>query len=196
MKKAAKSDKAKVVELLLQSFQNNARINYLTRNTGNKSKYLKRVFEYSFDYAFEREGVFLSDSEQGVALCYSSKKKGKTWHDVFLKLKLVLGALALNKLVEILVHMKKVEKMKPKDREYLHFWYFGVNPKEEPRISAWEMTKEILDYSDQNGLDIFVETTADKNRNVYERFGFQVYQQWKERSGDFSIWLMHRRAVV
>lgn len=195
MKKAKKTDKNRVVDILMKSFKDNSRLRYLTRNSSRKEKYMRRVFEYSFNFALKRNGVYLSDSGKGVAICYNSRYKRKRFSDILGQLKLVSCALALNKIFEIFTHMKKVESLKPKYRDYLHLWYFGVDPEESPRTSAWEISKEIINLADEKGLDIFIETTAIQNKKVYERFGFTVYKKWHESKGDFDIWLMKREAA-
>ncbi len=191
MKLAKKTDRAKVIAILEKSFAENNTLLFLTR----KRSQIRKVAAYAFDYAFRRKGVFLSDSENGVAICYEYHKKKKDLVDYFFEVKLFFNALSLKRLHKILAHTKKIENSRPKDDNFLYFWFFGSKPESLQQNSAKELYLNILKLAQQKQLNIYAETTILKNKNVYERFGFEVYKQWFNPDSGFNVWFMRRMVV-
>jgi len=191
MKQAKKTDKAKVVAILEKSFAENNTLLFLTREKNR----IRKIAEYAFDYAIRRKGVFLSDSENGVAICYEYNRKKKDLIDYFYELKLFFSALSLKRVHKILAHTKKIENSRPKDGNFLYFWFFGAKPESLKHNSAKELYLNILKLAKKKQLNIYAETTILKNKNVYERFGFEVYKQWFNPDTGFNVWFM-RKIIV
>ena len=188
MKLAKKKDKAKVVAILEKSFAENNTLLFLTR----KKNRIRKVAEYAFEYAFRRKGVFLSDSENGVAICYEYNKKKKDIIDYFNEFKLFISALSMKRIHRILSHTKRIENTRPKDGQFMYFWFFGAKPEKLKHNSAKELYLNILKLAKKKHLNIYAETTILKNKNVYERFGFEVYKQWFNPHSGINVWFMRK----
>ncbi len=191
MKLAKKKDKAKVVAILEKSFAENKTLLFLTR----RRRHIHKIAEYAFDYALRRKGVFLSDSGNGVAICYQYNRKNKDWLDYFYEIKLFFRALSLKRVHKIIAHTKKIENTRPKDGNFLYFWFFGARPESLKQNSAKELYLSILKLAKKKQLNIYAETTILKNKNVYERFGFEVYKQWFNPDSGFNVWFMRKLVV-
>jgi hypothetical protein len=188
---ATPSTRAHVIAILEKAFRENKGLNTITRQDHNK-KSIKKVIEYSVDYALRRDGVFLSDNFNSVALCYKNNLKKEDWLDYCRRIKLVFTTLSIPKLLSISSHFKFIKEARPKDKNYLYLWYLGANPDEIDRHSTKALVSEIMKKAKEERLDIYVETTMEKNKCVYKRFGFEVYKIWHNKVLNINIWFMKR----
>lgn len=86
----------------------------------------------------------------------------------------------------------RIKKSRPKDNDYLYYWFFGVKNKGRGQGGAQELKAAIFEESAQKKLSILVETSVNKNKRVYERFGFQVYHFWQNKAENLTLWFMKR----
>jgi|GEM_PF-301325 len=192
MKAAQKSDKSKVIDILAQSFEENPTLNFMVGDTKNKKNRIRAIAEYAFDYAIKRDGVFLSDNENGAAICYKFNRRKNDLHDLVLLCKMIWSGLDFHKFFDINNHVNQIKKERPVHGDYLYFWFFGVDPHEYPRTSAHELYKELFLQSRKKQLDIYAETTIERNKNIYVRFGFEVYKTWYNPINGITVWFMKR----
>ena len=85
--------------------------------------------------------------------------------------------------------------MHPVDCDYLYFWLFVVLPSARGSQAALELKNVIFKESDRLKLPIYLETTLQKNKRVYERFGFKVYHIWEIEKRDVTMYFMKREVV-
>lgn len=192
MKIALKKDKEKVIEILKHSFIDNPTLTFMVGESKYKENRIASIAEYAFDYAFRRRGVFLSDNENGAAICYKFNSKRNDLADVFLLCKMIWSGLDFHRFFDINNHIKEIKAARPKSGDYLYFWFFGVDPHEYPRVSAREMCESLFLSSRKRQLDIYAETTIKKNMAVYLRFGFEVYRTWYNPKNGITVWFMKR----
>jgi ribosomal protein S18 acetylase RimI-like enzyme len=192
MKNASISDKECVVSILTQSFLKNPTLLYLIRNKRNKERYIKRVVNYAFNFAIRREGVFLSENRKGVAICFQYNYMKQDYIDIIRLSKAIISAFSIRKLLVTAYHNYHIEKQRPSDGRYLYFWFFGVDPQEQPKQSAKDLATNIIKMSNYQELDIYAETTLEQNKRVYERYGFEVYKHWQNPINKINVWFMHK----
>lgn len=195
MKLARLSDKEKVVEILLESFATNPTFQFLIRNNKRKQHYVERIASYAFDFAIRRRGVVLSNNEKGVALCFKYDYMKKDMIDIIRMVTLVIRAFAVRKIFKILRHTNYVEKTRPQCGDYYYFWFFGVLSEEQPKTSGRELAIHVLKKAESESKDIYAETTLEKNKRVYERFGFEVYKEWYNPENELNVWFMRKLAA-
>jgi hypothetical protein len=189
---ATPAKRAHVIDILEKAFRENKGLNTITRQDNNK-KSIKKVIEYSVDYALRRDGIYMSDNCNSVALCYKNNLMKDDYLDFYRRLKLVFTTLSIPKLLSISTHFKFIKEARPKDKNYLYLWYLGANPDDIDRHSTKGLVLEIMQKADEEKLDIYVETTIEKNKCVYERFGFEVYKVWYNKVLNINIWFMKRK---
>jgi len=190
MRPAIKSDKQKLINIMVQSYYSNPTLLYLCRKLKNREKYIAHIASYMFDFAYRRNGVFLSSNEMGVTVCFQYNYRKPDLYDYYLKLKMAFSAFKWSKLSEINRHTSYVNSFRPKDGNYLYFWLYGVLPEEEPRVSAREMGFHILKLANEKGLSIYAETTIEQNKRVYERYGMEVYHFWYNPESKLPTWFL------
>lgn len=193
MKKAIKTDKALVIDILSQSFLENPTLNFMVGISKHRKKRIRAIAEYAFDYGLRREGVFLSDNNNGAAICYKFNSRKTDVSDLVLLCKMIWSGLDFHKFFDIQNHVKQIRDQRPPSGDYLYFWFFGVDPHEYPRVSARELYREIFMRSRKKQLDIFAETTIYRNKLIYERFGFETYHTWYNPKNGITVWFMKRK---
>lgn len=196
MRLAKKNDKQKVSDIIKHSFDTNPTLLYLIRSKRNKSEYIARIADYAFEFAQRRNGVFISENGKGAAICFRYNYMKNDVRDLLQLAIMLIKACALRRVLAIAYHNYMINKQRPRDGEYLYFWFFGVEPTEQPRISARELAKGVMQMADYQRLDIYAETTLVQNKRIYERFGFEVYHQWHNPLNQITVWFMRRRSTL
>ncbi|MEZ5000674.1 MAG: hypothetical protein R2727_08545 [Bacteroidales bacterium] len=65
----------KAVAILTETFENNPGSAWLLRNGTDRRKGIRRLCNYVFIHSKVRNGAFISDNGQGIALCYRFNKR-------------------------------------------------------------------------------------------------------------------------
>lgn len=192
MKTANIHDKSKVVGIIAKAFEDNPTLLFLIRNTKNKRYYLECIAGYAFEFAVRRHGVFLSDNDRGVAICFRYNYMKKDVRDLINLLKLILLAFSIRRILLIFYHNHYIEHIRPQDGNFLYFWFFGALPELQQGRSARDLSSEIFAMARKSGLDILAETTLKKNKTVYERYGFKTYLQWYNPYNKIHVYFMRK----
>lgn len=72
----------------------------------------------------------------------------------------------------------QIQKIQPKEK-MAYLWFIGVHPKYQHIGIGSILLKEIILFSNQREIPIYLETSTLKNLPWYEAFGFQRYNQLK-----------------
>jgi len=193
MIQAKKRDKNQVVRIITECFANNPGVNFIIGKGGNKTRKLRALAEYAFDYAFYRNGVFLTKNKQGLAICYPYRAKAKKLYDFWLKIRLVCQAISITRLKKVLGHTYLLQTIRPSHEDYLYFWFMGVvREGRENFQTAVEIMNYIFNLSITHKLPVYAETTVSRNKGIYEQLGFKTYNQIHNRDYGISVWFMSR----
>ena len=188
MRLAQTCDKQKVVEIIVNTFRQNPGVNWLLRKGGNHTKKLERLSEYVFIKAFNRDGVFLSFNEKGVAVCYRYNHKRFSVAEIFSELRFVFTSVSLFRLHKVLKRETYRSKKRPTDGNYLYFWFLGVMDGGEK--AAFELRDGIFQMAEEMRLPIYLETAVERNKVAYERYGFKTYHFWNVEKENIKFWFM------
>jgi len=193
MKKALKSDQKLVVDIITESFIDNpSAISILKRKEIKKKQHLAGLAKYVFKTAFRRDGVFISDDDTGVAVYYKYNIKKDSFSDYLDQLVLALTVVGLGRVIRILKREAYIKKRRPSDGKFMYFWFFGVTKKGQGKGAANELWKVILNEAESSSLPIYLEASVEKNKNVYQRFGFKLYHTWKNENDRITLWFMKK----
>ena len=140
MRIATIADRATVVNIIVAMFKHNHTIQFMVKNDNKTNKRITAIAEYAFDFAVARDGVYISDNNKGVAICYQYNLKSITLKDIGLMIKMVFKAIHISKLFQIFLHDNFIKSQRPVDGNYYYFWFFGVLAEEQPKISARDLT--------------------------------------------------------
>ncbi len=193
MELAKKTDKQLVVKIISETFWDNPGVNTVIKNDSSKKSRIECLAEYAFEYAQKREGVYLSADKKGVAICFNRMECKKYFlSEIWLQAKLIFNAICISRLTRVMKREKHIKKIRPMDSNYLYFWFFGVLEEARSAGTAKQIKDFIFSISEQKKLPIYAETTVEKNKRVYEFYGFKTYHTWKDIDNNITVWFMKR----
>ena len=178
----------KVIHILTQSFQTNPSALWVIRQDEKVHQRLKALIEYAVKTGTENDGVFLSTDETAAAICFEEPAKNSLkgyWN----QLVLIVKAIGVSRVPHVLKREGYLKKHRP-NVPHLNFWFLGVNPAMKGSGGVHDLKKEIFNLSQKKQLPILLETSVERNKRVYEYFGFHVYHVWKEEG--YTLWFMRR----
>lgn len=192
MRLAVKADKKRVVAIICESFDSNPSVNWVVKNDKKRQKRIKVLAAYAFNVAHRRDGVYISDDNEGVAICYKYNSKKEGFADYIDQAKLAINAVGITRIFKVLKREAYVKRNRPADGNFLYFWFWGISKIGKGKTAARESKNFIFEESERLQLPIYLETSVLQNKKVYERYGFETYAIWKD---SMDMWLMKRECV-
>ncbi|WP_420318467.1 hypothetical protein [Ekhidna sp.] len=189
MRKISLLEAPKVIEILTQSFQTNPSALWVIKQDEKVLSRLKALIEYAVKTGLENDGVFLSNDESAAAICFEEPSK-TTLSSYRHQLDLIRKAIGVTRVTHVLKREGYLKKQRPNE-PHLNFWFLGVDPSVKGGQGVYDLRDGLFQLSKQKNLPILIETSVERNKNVYERFGFQVYHRWQPHE-DYSLWFMRR----
>ncbi|HUS03233.1 MAG TPA: GNAT family N-acetyltransferase [Chitinophagaceae bacterium] len=176
MIKAEYTDRAKVVNILTHSFDDNKSVNYIIKQDDKRVKRIRNLMEYSFDVCYLFGEVFLTEDKRGCALIVIPEKKKTTLKAILLDIKLIIYCIGLSNIGKAMSRESKIKKLQPKERMY-YLWFIGVDPISQNNGVGSMLLSEIITESVKQNRSIYLETSTLKNIPWYEKFGFKIYNE-------------------
>lgn len=188
MRKANLNDKEKAARIIAETFEANPGINWLLYKNCNRKKTIKRLADYAFIKSYLRDGAFISSNEKGVALCYKYNAKLFSLKETYYLLRFALSSIPIIRILKVLKREAYRKKKRPSTGNYYYFWFLGVN--KSGSGAAFELNNEIKKLAQESGLPIYLETTVEKNKIVYERMGYELFHLWENKPEDIKFWFL------
>jgi hypothetical protein len=188
MKLATLHDRKIVSSIIKETFQNNPSVLSILNKKGDLNKKIGYLADFAFIKAYHRQGVYLSDNQKGVAIFYKGNQSKFSLKETYYEIKFALLALPLWEIPSILKREAYMKKEKPKDGKYIYFWFLGV--KKGGENVGFELKEIVLNEAKKENLPIYLETSVWRNVVVYKRYGFEVYDTWKDEKYKVTVWLM------
>lgn len=176
MKKADIGHQRLVVDLLCQSFRDNLSVNYILNKSGDKTKRLKNLMDYSFKVCHAFGDVFLSDDHKACALVLYPEQKTSTLKSILLDINFILRVAGLRNIFKIMNREKAIKSNYP-DHPIYYLWFIGVSIEDQHKGIGSGLLREIIADADQKGRPVYLETSTVKNLPWYQKFGFSVYNK-------------------
>ena len=183
------SNKHKVMSIIEQAFKNNPGVT--TVINPKLPNALTALARYAYETAYLRKGIYLTPDGEATALCYRYNAKKEGFKDYFNQVKLIHHCIGWQRLFTVLKRDAYIKKQRPRDGSFLYFWFLGATDKGKQSGSAWALKREIFGQSNSEGLPIYLETSVEKNKRVYERMGFETYHIWPQATGG-NLFFMRR----
>lgn len=188
MRLASKKDKTLVVNIITETFQNNPGVNWMFSSKGKQSKNIKRLADFVFIKCLNRNGILISSNEKGVALFYRSDKRIFSILELYYEIRFGLFSIPLNKLPKVLRRESLRKGKRPKNEPYYYFWFLGVL--KEGANAGFELNKALINMSKEDNIPIFLETSIERNKDIYERIGYKTYDYLNDESNKPSFWFL------
>lgn len=176
MKKATKTEKQLVTKILVESFSQNASVNYIIKKDNKKTERIHALMEYSFEICLMFGEVFLSDDNKACALIVYPEKKKTTLKSILLDAGLIFRSVGFGNISKTLKREKLISSIQPKI-PMAYLWFIGVDPEAQGRGIGSTLLQEVIDYCNTNNRPIYLETSTVKNLPWYDKFRFEVYNE-------------------
>jgi len=190
MRKATWHDKELVVDIFTEVFAANTGTTWVLRESLNNRKGLRRLARYAFTRGMLKDGVFVSDNEKGIAICYRQNAGAFSLKGLWSEIVFALTAANIWRLPEIVGRESYRKKQRPASGDYLYYWFLGVLP--HGQSAALELGIEMLELADKMQLPVYVETAVERIKPVYERYGFDTYHYWENKKKGIQFWFLKR----
>ena len=176
MKKAHHTDRATIVDILVNSFRNNKSVNYIIQQDSKKELRLRRLMEYSHDVCKLAGDVFITDDKSGCALIVKPDKKKTSLKAILLDMKFVINCLGLSNVKKAMSREAKIKSYHPEGLIY-YLWFIGVDQAKQGKGIGSSLLKEVIADGQKENRIICLETSTLKNIPWYQSFGFNIYQE-------------------
>jgi len=188
MRKATKEDISLVIDIISESFNNNPGVNWILKKDINKKFALKRLATYAFIKAYRRKGIYISSNGKGVAVCYNTEYKYPSLKEFWHQLYFAFTSIRITHIPAVIKRESFKKSKRPESGDYLYFWFFGV--KKGGGNAGFELKDGILKEARRLNLPLYLETAIERNKRIYERYGFTTYYYWNEKRSDIRYWFM------
>lgn len=188
MIKANIKDKALVIDILADSFDNNKSVNYIIKQDSQRIKRIKALMSYSFDICLMFGEVYLSDNKQACALVLFPDHKKFSLKAIWLDLVLVFKAIGIERTGKAMSRESLIKSNYPKESFY-YLWFLGVFNAQQNKGTGTRLLEELIQDSQKQNRDIYLETSTTKNIPWYSKFNFKIY---KEIDFGYQLYMLKR----
>src|SRR5690606_37094746 len=188
MKKPLPSQKARIVEILAESFDKNKSVNYVVKQDSSRKSRLRGLMDYCYNVCEAFGEVWISEDEQACALILHPDKKRILFRAIWWGLKLAFSVICLSRVGQMMARESKIKKFHPKE-PFSYLWFIGVYPSFQNNGKGSRLLKEIIQHSEQQGRPIYLETSVDRNLPWYKKFGFGIFQSFDLT---YTLYMMRR----
>ncbi|MCE7997000.1 MAG: hypothetical protein HEP71_33890 [Roseivirga sp.] len=192
MRKASPKDEPLVIQVISESFRDNPSVLSVIKNDHKREKRIQALARYAFKTGLPRKGVWISSDEQAVAICYAKNRHKENIRDLRNQLVFAIKGIGLNRVLAVMKREAQMNKRRPQHHDYMYFWFFGVSNTGKGQGGTRELKEAIFQEADSHHLPILVETSVEKNKRVYERYGFTTYSTWHNKEENLTLWFMQR----
>ncbi len=187
----SKGNKNIAVDILATAFKDNAGALWVIKKDNKIQARLKVLCNFCVDVAIEKNGAYITADQKGVALMFRSNARQRllNWLNGYLS----LGnyCIGWDRAWGMIQRERKILGFRPKD-EHLYFWMVGVKDNRHGVDTIIEIRDFTFRRSRELMLPIVAETTSKKNLAVYQRYGFNVYNEWHVQNQGITIWFLIR----
>lgn len=135
-----------------------------------------------------KKGVFLTANKQGVLLLYPLGLTTFSLASLLLKLRVLIYVTGFKKGLQLLKLEKTKRQIRPK--EGLYGLALAITNTENTWQTRLELKQMFEKIRAKNRSPVYVETTNDRIKTLYESLGFTTYHTLKHPYTNLCIWFM------
>lgn len=149
-------------------------------------------FRTSVKHARHQNGAYISNNEQGVAFIWCNKNPEKRSPISFLQ---SLFIFPLRKLFKITRFQKQVKRLLPKE-PHLYFQFLALGESSNSIATLLDLRDNTFSLADSMHMPIYAQTANEKTKKIYERYGFNTYEELKFPKMDSKLYFLKRECRV
>ncbi len=189
IRRATIQDRTRAVKVLAESFDANPAVNDTIISDNKRNQRLIALMEYVFDTGFSRGGVFVTEDVNGVLVLYDPVLAPARVSDYFRQLKLIHKCVGWSRMRYASSKDKKMASFRPAT-SHLYLQMIGIDPASQGKGVGSELIRFMQEKSRVESRPIYLETSVNKNVEMYLRKGFVVHGDWKIRE-DYHVHFMN-----
>lgn len=187
---ANRKDKARIIEILCLSFENDPQTNYILGSGSNQLKKRKRLMAYAFEFGLANGKVEMSEDKKAAAIWKKSGSKKMTMYLLYESI-LFFFSFGWKGLKRISDMEKKIFKFYPTEGIFRYLWILGTDPNVQGKGYGSAILSKAISSFKTDSIPLYLETSTELNLNYYERKGFKLYHRFDlGNETDLTIYLM------
>ena len=187
-------DKEEIIEkvaILLKEIPTSLEV---VMDDSNRDKRFHYLASYMVEKAIKKDALIISENGKGIAILFkTSKKDDNFWKNIPEQLGLLIHVTGFKNALNILKTQKYIKQQRPQEGEYLYCWFWGIiaDARGADTQVGKEMKDEFYRQAQKYKLPLYAETRMRQNAIVYQRFGFELFNEWAHPSGDTMYFLRY-----
>ena len=133
------------------------------------------VARFLYSEASRNKGVFIDSKSEGIICFFEAKNKRSA--AFIIELPLILFGIGPLRILRVWLRKREVKRFHSKWENYIHCSYLAVRKSARGHGTIFELRNALFQFQQEKQLPILVETTVEKNKRIYERIGFRVYDE-------------------
>lgn len=187
------SNKQRAIEILVNAFATVPGALWVVKKDNKIKERIKVLCEFCLETSRQKDGAFISSDKKGVALIFDSRKKQNPISWLLGYVKLGNKCIGWSRAWSIIKREHTIQSKRPKNA-HLYFWMLAVEDNSNGVQTIIELRDFAYELSNKTGLPIYAETTSKRNKLMYQRYGFEVYDTWEIPQQNLMMWFMKREA--
>ncbi|MFV8839610.1 hypothetical protein [Salinimicrobium soli] len=180
------------VSILLQEIPTSMEI---VKDDANREKRFNYLAKYMVEKAIEKDALIVSEDGKGIAILFRTNSKDKNfWKDLVQDIKLAINVTGIKKGLKAMKVQEYVKAQRPKEGDYLYCWFWGIISDargSDDAKTAYHMKNRFMEISQALQLPIYAETRIRRISIAYQRYGFEMFNEWDHPSGDKMYFLRY-----
>lgn len=187
-------DYKKAGGILAEAFKNDPVWKYVLADCSIDQK--RALFEIPMKYGMKYGKVYAPSSKlEGVAFWvpghYATMTFGRILRSGAFFSAIKMGSEPAKKM-EVLQQFDIDKKKNMGNRPYIYLFVIGVNPNQQGQGFGKKLLLNVLNDGNKSGLPVYLETSTEKNMEMYTKFGFKVIKKVYLDNIDTPHWEMIR----
>lgn len=162
-------------EIIKETLVDNPSVLFTVGDKGFFRFKVKLIAKLLHSEASKNNGVYVDQSGEGVILFFEEKNKKSA--SVFIQLLVILFAIGPFRLLRVWRRKQEVASLHSTWPNFIYCSYLAVRKHARGSGAIFELKNRLFQFQQETKLPILVETTIEKNKRVYERIGFRVYEE-------------------
>lgn len=171
----SKKEKKRAFDILDACFQDNPSVLNSIKQDRFIPRRIRFLIRYLVNLSYRNKGLWLSPCHQGAAIAmrYDTIKTGISGY--WDQLLFALFGTGLKKVKPLLAKEKYLKSIRPEDGRFFYVWLVGVVPESRGTRAFRDLFRELRDVAERENLDMYYETSVNKNINPYRIMGGEIY---------------------
>ncbi len=177
--------------MLVRAFDDDPVANFMFAGDGRRRRGLHAFFAAQLKRVYLPDGnIYTTDERDGVAIWGSPQRKRNGTLEL-VQLLPALPSLVSGRMHRALRLLFEIDNLHPKEPH----WYLatlGTEPSRQGKGIGSTLLRTVLARVDEEGAPAYLESSKERNVALYARFGFEVTDEFRSKSGAPPIWRMWR----